>query len=532
MFAASQIAYQKTNSFSRIVIDYLEESELLKNFYLAYPGLEGVKKAVLNRKETRTDREILVTVLKQQYAGLDVTKSVNDNIEKLESADCFTITTAHQPNLFTGPLYFIYKILHAIKLCDCLRKELPAYDFVPVYYMGSEDADFAELNHTYVDGKKIEWKKNQGGAVGRMLADESLEALITELEGQVSVDRFGKEFTDMLRRSYSRGKTIQQATLELLNELFGQYGLVVLIPDHPVLKKQMAAIFRDDLVEHKPASLVAGTSKKLEKHYPVQAHAREINLFYLDGHTRERIEKKGADYHVVNTELKFSEEELLAMIDSSPEKFSPNVILRGLYQEIILPNIIFIGGGGELAYWLQFKDLFDHYKIPYPVLVLRNSFLVIEKKWEALINKLGLSQEELFLDENSIMKLIVERKSANDTALNGNFEKAEELFQSLSSQAATIDPTLVQHVAALRKRSIKTLEELEKKMLRAEKRKFSDQQRQLQNLKLQLFPLKGLQERVENISGLYAKWGPGIIQQLYDHSLCFEQKFTVLTEQG
>ena len=294
----------------------------------------------------------------------------------------------------------------------------------------------------------------------------------------------------------------------------------------------MAAIFRDDLVEHKPASLVAGTSGKLEEHYPVQAHAREINLFYLEGHTRERIEKKGAEYHVVNTELKFSEEELLAMIETRPERFSPNVILRGLYQEIILPNIIFIGGGGELAYWLQFKDLFDHYNIPYPVLVLRNSFLVIEKKWEALINKLGLSQEELFLDQNSIMNLIVARKSTNDTSLNGNFEKAEELFQSLSSQAATIDPTLVQHVAALRKRSIKTLEELEKKMLRAEKRKFSDQQRQLQNLKLKLFPLKGLQERVENISGLYAKWGPGIIQQLYDHSLCFEQKFTVLTEQG
>lgn len=531
MFAASQFAYKQTHSFSRIVTDYLEDAAPLKDFYQAYPGLEGVKEAISKRKDFPTNRETLVQVLKQQYSSLEISEAVRTNIEKLGNSHCFTITTAHQPNLFTGPLYFIYKILHAIKLSDCLKKELPSYDFVPVYYMGSEDADFAELNHTYVSGKKIEWKKNQGGAVGRMVADESLEALISELEGQVSVDPYGKEFTGMLRRSYTKGKTIQQATLELLNELFGQYGLIILIPDHHLLKKQMASIFRDDLVEHVPASLVAATSTKLEKHYPVQAHAREINLFYLDGHIRERIEKKGEEFHVVNTDLRFTEMELLAMIESNPEKFSPNVILRGLYQEFILPNLIFVGGGGELAYWLQFRELFDHYNIPFPILVLRNSFLVIEKKWKALIQKLGLSGEEIFMDQNGIMNLVVERHSANNTSLNGNFEKAEELFQSLTTQAATIDPSLVQHVAAIRKRSIKTLEELEKKMLRAEKRKFGDQQRQIQNLKLQLFPLNGLQERVENISGLYAKWGPGIIQELYEHSLCFEQKFMVLTEQ-
>lgn len=531
MFAARQFAYQQTNAFSKIVTDYLEGADTLRSFYTASPGMEAVVSAIKNRKGFDTDRKTLVTVLEQQYQGLEKKQAVQANIQKLGNADCFTVTTAHQPNLFTGPLYFIYKILHAIKICDCLKKENPASDFIPVYYMGSEDADFAELNHTYVGGKKIEWKRNQGGAVGRMLADESLESLVNELEGQVSVEPFGTEFTGMLRRSYTKGKTIQQATLELLNELFGQYGLIVLIPDHPAFKKQMTSIFREDLLNHKPAQLVNTTSEQLEKNYSVQAHARDINLFYLDGHTRERIERRGEQFHVVNTEQVFSEEQLLKLLDTNPEKFSPNVILRGLFQETILPNIIFIGGGGELAYWLQFRDLFANYQVPYPILVLRNSFLVIGKKWNELIQKLGLSIEELFLDENTIMNRIVEKYSENDTTLNGNFEKAEDLFHSLSSQAATIDPTLVQHVAAIRTRSLKTLKELEKKMLRAEKRKFSDQQRQVQQLKSELFPNKNLQERVENISGLYAKWGPGIISQLYEHTLCFEQQFTVLTEQ-
>src|SRR4029079_807388 len=208
-----------------------------------------------------------------------------------------------------------------------------------------------------------------------------------------------------------------------------------------------------------------------------------------------------------------------------------NVILRGLYQETILPNLAFVGGGGELAYWLQLKELFENYKVPYPVLVLRNSFLVIEEKWQGMINKLGLKIDELFQPEAEIMKLIVQKYSSHKVLLNGNFERANELFEEIKQQAAAIDPTLSMHVTAIKARSLKTLEELEKKMLRAEKRKFSDQQNQLRKIKTALFPNDGLQERVENISGFYAKWGRDFIEELYKNSLSLEQQFTILMEQ-
>jgi bacillithiol synthase len=305
---------------------------------------------------------------------------------------------------------------------------------------------------------------------------------------------------------------------------------VVLIPDNRSLKAGMKKVFEADLFDHKPAAVVKGTSGKLANHYEAQAHPRDINLFYLKDDIRERIEKKDDRFYVLNTELVFSEEELKTELDQFPERFSPNVILRGLYQESILPNIAFVGGGGELAYWLQLKDLFAQYNIVFPVLVLRNSFLVVEKKWNDRINRLGLNINDLFLTTEELMNKIVRDNSQNQVSLNGNFEKAEELFEQIKQQAGAIDPTLTRHVAAIKTRALKTLEELEKKMLRAEKRKFSDQQNQVVKIREAFFPNNGLQERVENFSGFYARWGRDFIDALYQNSLSLEQQFTVLVE--
>ena len=531
MFAAQHIPYTQTASFSKIVIDYLNGAETLKPFYSQAPSLGGIKAKIEERKKFTTNRSVLVDVLKEQYSRLETSSPVQQNIESLLSKNTFTVCTAHQPNLFTGPLYFIYKILHAIKLAEHLKQHLPEYNFVPVYYMGSEDADFAELNHTYVDGKRLEWKKEQKGAVGRMIVDKTLIQLIDELEGQLIVEEKGAEVIELLRKAYTNGKTIQWATFELLNGLYGDYGLVVLIPDHPLLKKQMNKIFKDDLFSNKPSEIVHETSERLSEHYNAQAYPREINLFYLKDDIRERIEKRKDRFFVLNTELSFNEEELKKELKNHPERFSPNVILRGIYQETILPNLVFVGGGGELAYWLQLKDLFSCYGVPYPVLVLRNSFLVIEDKWQKKIAQLGLGLPNIFKPENDLMNQMAKEKAEHPVSLNGNFERAEELFQQIQTQALQVDATLSKHVAAIQTRSLKALQELEKKMLRAEKRKHAELNGQIQKLKTALFPNDGLQERVENFSRFYAKWGRSFIEELYKHSLAMEQEFMLLIEQ-
>lgn len=531
MFAAKHIPYNQTASFSKIVTDYLNSAEDLRSFYDQSPDLEGIKTKLKQREQHNTNRVLLAEVLKEQYAVLPtIPDAVQQNIDRLLLPNTFTICTAHQPNLFTGPLYFIYKIIHAIKLASTLKQQLSGYNFVPVYYMGSEDADFAELNHTYVDGKKLEWKKEQKGAVGRMIVDKTLVQLIDELEGQLAVEQNGKEVIRMLRDAYKPGVTIQAATFELLNELYGAYGLVVLIPDHPQLKAQMLPVFSDDLFGNKPFAIVSQTSERISQHYAAQAFPREINLFYLAEGVRERIEIKDDRFHVLNTDRSFTRAELEAELNHHPERFSPNVILRGIYQETILPNIAFVGGGGELAYWLQLKDLFAAYNVPYPVLLLRNSFLVIEEKWMKKIEQLNLSFDDLFITLDELVTRIAREKAEHPVSLNGNFEKATALFEQIRQQAMLVDKSLTSHVSAIQTRSLKALQELEKKMLRAEKRKYADLQRQLEKLKAALFPNDGLQERVENFSLFYAKWGQEFIEQLCEHSLTLEQEFTLLME--
>ena len=523
-----RIPYRQANAFSNIVLDYIDRAETLQPFYSNTPSIAGVQQQIKQRENDRTDRQVLVNVLNEQYKSISPNEKVNSNINKLAEENCFTITTAHQPNLFTGPLYFIYKILHTIKLAEHLQQSLPGYSFVPVYYMGSEDADFDELGHFYLDGEKKEWNTKQTGAFGRMKTDKELIKIIETLNGQLGIYPHGEEIIQLLHDFFKEGETIQQATFKFIDALFVQYGLIVLIVDHPALKKQMTAIFRDDLLKQLASDIVEKTSAKLDENYKIQAKPREINLFYMVDEIRSRIEWVNDHYVVHGTRLTFSKDQILNELEMHPERFSPNVILRAVFQETILPNIAFIGGGGELAYWLQLKALFNHYNVPFPVLVLRNSFLIIEEKWKNLAKKLNLGVDDIFLPVEEIINKKVTEDSKLELSLNGTYQKSNDLYESLIKQAGSIDSTLIQHVEKLKTQQLEKLKELEKKMLRAEKRKFGDQQRQIEKIKDRLFPKDGLQERYDNLLYYYAMYGPEFIQKIYDHSLALEQEFTVL----
>jgi bacillithiol biosynthesis cysteine-adding enzyme BshC len=527
MFTGHQIGYEETNAFSKVVLDYLKGKEELNAFYSLPATIEGLKQALCVKENHEVNRDVLVNVLVEQYKSVkEIAAKVETNVRLLRDAKTFTICTAHQPNLFTGPLYFIYKILHVIKIADRLKTELPEYNFVPVFYMGCEDADLEELNHFTVKGKKYVWNTKQSGAVGRMKVDTALVKLIDELEQQL-VYEHGSEWTELLRKSFTIGKDIQTATFEMVHDLFADYGLVILIPDNADLKQVMIPVFKEELLKGSSFNIVSKTSDRLSQHYNVQAHAREINLFYLIDDKRERIEKHGDHYKVLHTEYTFNEEEILKELEAHPERFSPNVILRGLFQETILPNLAFIGGGGELAYWLQFKDLFNYYHVPYPVIVLRNSFLVIEQQQDLLMSKVKLDDVDLFKTEQDLLNKLVEREGRKPV-LNGELDNLKEIYSQLKSLASTYDPTLGVHVDALKTKTLNHLITLEKKMLRAERRKHESSRRQVAKLKEQLFPNNGLQERVENVAGYYDKWGKDFIKALYDNSLTVESEFVIL----
>lgn len=522
------VSYESTGYFSKMMIDYVKGDEKLKPFFEHPVSIEGIKQSIEARKQFKSPRHLLVQELRKQYKDFSLSERQEQNLQLLLEENTFTICTAHQPNIFTGPLYFIYKIIHAIKLADNLNKEISDSKFVPVYYMGSEDADLDELGHINLNGEKLEWETKQTGAVGRMKVDKQLIKLIDRIAGQINVAPFGEELTTLLLHAYKEGDLIQQATLTFVNELFKEFGLLVLIPDNSELKRQFTPIVEKELLEQFSHSLVEKTSEQLSEHYKVQASGREINLFYLTETNRERIEKVEGDFKVESLGLSWNEQEILSELHTHPERFSANVILRGLFQETILPNIVFIGGGGEIAYWLELKRVFEACGVPYPMLVVRNSFLLLNEGNKLFAEKLGFEITDLFASAENLINRLVKRDSSLQLDLTEEKKQLEALYHSLKTITEKIDITLSQHTEALQAKALQKVDNLEKKMLRSEKRKFEAQQRQISKLREQLFPKNSLQERQENFAGFYAKFGKELLIKLYDASLGLEQKFAIL----
>jgi len=247
---AHQLHYRDTGYFSSLILDYLDYHASLRPFISNKADIHGIQQAIQLRKNFPTDRYLLTEQLRKQYQTVPSVSAVESSLEQLSHDHTFTVTTAHQPNLLTGPLYFIYKIVHVIKLANHLQKQLPDYRFVPVFYMGSEDADFNELSHFTIQGKKYQWMTDQQGAFGRMVTDKAVTQLINSLEAQLESLPHANELMSALRTAYAEGKTIAQATFEFIHHLFGRYGLVVLIPDQKAFKSCFISEMKDDLINH------------------------------------------------------------------------------------------------------------------------------------------------------------------------------------------------------------------------------------------------------------------------------------------
>ncbi len=525
---ATQVSYEATGSFSKIVLDYIHADKKLQPFYTHPVSIDGIQSAIKERRSYPTNRKLLVDVLNKHYAAENPTAAQQQNIQRLSNDNCFTITTAHQPNIFTGHLYFIYKILHAIKLCEELKAPMPENDFVPVFYMGSEDADLEELGHIYINSNKHEWKTSQTGAVGQMKVDKALVNMLDEIAGVITVHPYGNEIVELMKACYVVGNTIEQATFKLLNTLFGEYGLIVFLPDNADYKRAFIPVVEKELKEQFSHKIVSDAIAKFPKEYKVQADGRELNMFYLHENSRERIVQENSKFKVQNLELEFDEAGMIKELQQHPERFSPNVILRPVFQEMLLPNIAFIGGGGEIAYWLELKNVFAAVNVPFPILVLRNSFLLVEERSVNQTKKLGFSITDLFKTEQVLMDTLVKRDSEVQLSLEKERMAIRSFYGQLKKTVGAVDTTLQAHTEALEKQALHKIDSLEKKMLRAEKKKFEAQQRQLHKLRSQLFPHNSLQERIENFMPFYAKFGNHFIKAVYENSLGFEQEFTVL----
>jgi bacillithiol biosynthesis cysteine-adding enzyme BshC len=514
-----KISLADTRSFTPSFLAFIQPAQQLQKFYNRFPEVKNFKDQINEKSQSfpQANREVLVQALQQQYEKYTITESVKKNIESLGNQKTFTITTGHQLNIFTGPLYFIYKIVTVINACKKLKEAYPEYNFVPVYWMASEDHDFDEIKYFKLQGKKYTWDSKQKGAVGRFSPKE-LEALLKEVPGDIT----------LFREAYLKNNTLSGAVRYYVNKLFGAEGLVVVDGDSQSLKTLFKGVIHDDLENNTSKKLVDNTNTELERlGYKPQVFCREVNFFYLEDGLRERIEKSGDRYMVLDSTVSFSGSELKSKIEESPEKFSPNVILRPLYQEVILPNLAYVGGPAEVVYWMQLKDVFTHYQTPFPILMPRNFAMVMDAPVVRKFEKTALELKELFMEKEQLFNHYALKFAHNKIKLNGEKEAIENYFQTIRQQAEGIDKTLGPLVGAETQRAIKSLEKIESKLLRAEKRFQSDKLKQVEAVKDSLFPNGGLQERTDNFLNFYLQ-DPKFIEKLIQHFDPFDFRFNVL----
>ncbi|SIQ04116.1 bacillithiol biosynthesis cysteine-adding enzyme BshC [Chryseobacterium sp. RU37D] len=526
MKTINKISFQDIESIPQLIKDFLNQK--IEGFEENIFSLDNFKKQIHLKQNsfTLSQRNILSDNLKKQLGNLKLSGKQKENLENLRLPNTFTITTGHQLNLFSGPVFFVYKILQTIKTCTYLKENFPDFNFVPVYWMASEDHDFAEINHFKTENSYYEINEKSGGAVGRIEVSDTF--FISEFENEFKDFVFGTELILMLKEAYKIGNTLTEAIKILVNRLFSEFGLLILDGDAKEFKNVIKETFKDELLNF---SLYKNSKEKVDfltgKYGKVQVNPREINLFYLS-ETRDRIDFDGQKYIIVDKSIQFTEEEILNELENFPEKFSPNALMRPVYQETILPNLAYIGGNAEIMYWLELKDYFTKINIPFPILIPRNSMLFLKEKTLNKIEKLNLNIEDFFQNFTTIINAKV---LDNNEILNLLEEKENILinqFYELKIIAETTEKSFENMVKAEEVRQLKSFKRMKKRLLHAEKIKQNELLERLENLFLDVHPSKNWQERIYNFSVFFADHGYSWLETCLEEMEIVESKLIIL----
>jgi len=485
-------------------------------------------KSIESREFSAEKREILTDVLQHNYQNVKENAAQLKQIELLKNENTFTVTTGHQLCLFTGPLYFIYKILSVVKLAEQLKAKFPDKNFVPIYWMASEDHDFEEINHFYLHNQKFSCSADSVGAVGDITPE--IDKMLLDFEQELGKGKIAKELFLLFKKSYTKSN-LSQATFSLVHSLMGEYGIVILNPDNKKLKRVFSPFVEAEITRQIGFNLVSKTSASLHKQgYKTQVNPRDINLFYLlpSKGNRVRIEKTESGYKLADNSLEFTPKEIVEDLEKNPERFSPNVILRPLYQEVILPNLCYIGGGGELAYWFELKSYFDAVNIPFPMLLLRNSAVVITEKQSKQLDKLFITKEELFLKQQDLVNKKITEHSDVIIDFSEQRNQIDVHFETLEKIAAQTDKSFIGAVKAQKQKQLNGLDNLEKRLLKAERRKYNDLTERIKQVQDSIFPKQSLQERNTNFSELYLEYGADLIPKLKEALKPLALEFTIV----
>lgn len=506
----AQLPFQHLSQTPQLVRDFL--SGQLTGYEAQHFTAENVRQAVASRtRQFSAEKRLnLVEILSRQM--VNATPAQQESLSLLSENKTVTITTGHQLNLFSGPVFFFYKIIQTIATARELSRQHPDFCFLPVFWMATEDHDLEEIEFFRTRENRYAIEEKSGPAVGRIRLSEVnfIENFARDFKGLP----FAEELFSVMKDAYQPGRTLAEATRIFVQHFFGQEGLLIIDGDEAALKKQMTEIFRGELqhsqLQRHTAKIVEGF---LQKYGKVQVNPREVNLFYLE-ENRHRIDR-GENFYLQSSPKTFSLEEILAELTHHPEKFSPNALMRPVYQETVLPNILYIGGNAEIAYWLELKDYFTFLQLPYPILLPRQSVIWLTAKQNNKLEKLGLTPEEIVLNPKSTADAQLMQDSSLHTTLATLEKQLENAYNQLKNQAAETDATFGNLVQAEARRMEKSFRRMAHRLVKAERRKHADKVTRILALAEEINPNGAWQERVWNFSVFYAEYGPAWLRACY-----------------
>ena len=512
-----------------LFVDYLNDFEKLKDYYAAdFRDRKSWKKLIDKVLSKQKDRSTLIRVLteqnKQHHCGIRTLA----NIDLLGNENTVAVVTGQQVGICSGPLYTIYKTVTAIKLAEQLSAQFPDYNFIPVFWVENEDHDFGEINKVNVlnpagDVQTIEYLfggkpfERNPGPVGSIVIDSFIDNFFDRLQASFQESEFKLPLFTALRGYYRSGATLGAAFVGLMNQVFEDSGLVFLDPGNVELKKILKPVFQKEIAGlSKTSQMVVDTSAGLEEHYHAQIKAKSINLFMLHKGGRYLIEPRENDYSLKGTRQFFSKEELNSIVENSPELISPNVVLRPICQDAILPTIAYVGGPSEVAYFAQLKPVYEFFDVQMPVVYPRASVTIMEEKVKNILEKFQVDFTEIWSGIDPLLIRIAEQVSEVkvDVLFDLLHRRIHEAVAESRFGIQQIDPTLSGAIDSTLSRIESQLNVLKEKAQSAQQRRQEVTIKQIQKVAANIFPKSNFQEREFNVVYYMNKYGPDFVKWL------------------
>lgn len=537
--------FNKLPNFSKLFLDYVSGNEeiykKLKPFFNAHFSenedfFKVIDSKIQNYNANRYfDKSLLIEILKRQnmdFGGNDKTAA---NIELLKNDDTFAVVTGQQVGLYTGNLYTIFKTITTIKLAESLKTRFPQFNFVPVFWLESEDHDFEESNHVHIINKQNELvrigfedpgangedenPKRNAIPVGGMKFDGSIQPINAQLLEALMETDYKENVMGKVNAFYSPGNDFKTAFAGMLNWIFSDHGLVFVDPADKEIKKLLTPVFEKELMTSpRLCEELINTSAELEKNYDLQVKPKVINLFFFHNGNRLLIEPRENDrFALKNSKRRFDREELMNILFENPELFSPNVVLRPICQDYLLPTIAYVGGPSEISYFAQFKPAYIHYDLTMPVIFPRSSVTILENKITKFVKNYNVNFEEIF-DHKALITKVVNKLSEVkiDDEVSKVQDELNKAFYELKNMTAKVDQTLLSGVDNLKERMNQNLEQFKGKLINAQAKKSDVATNQIDKVVNNIYPNHNLQERVINVLYFLNKYGDNFIKRLFN----------------